>query len=142
MISSRSGGATGTRKAFDLFLVWRWYSREIEADLLRYYRLDIRDWFHGELDSRRVLALLDGLPDESMFKTWAIRGGDWSEQQYIAARLVNEMALARADGKGYMPVLLKSPYQRAEDDAEDAWRREKHLDTLRELEGGDHGDHS
>jgi hypothetical protein len=39
------------------------FSREIESDLLRFYRLDIRDWFTGDMDSRRLIALLDGLPD-------------------------------------------------------------------------------
>lgn len=110
------------------------FSREIEADLLRFYRLDIRDWFTGDLDSRRLIALLDGLPDESSFKTWAIRGGDWSDDQYVQARLVNEMALSRADGKGYMPSMLKSPMQIAQETAEDEYRSKRHHDTLRELQ--------
>ncbi len=93
------------------------------------------------MDSRRFLALLDGLPDESMLKTWAVRRGDWSEAQYIAARTVNELALARADGKGYMPELVRSPAQIADDEATDAYRRAKHSENLRQLEGDDCGDH-
>jgi hypothetical protein len=87
------------------------------------------------MDSRRLIALLDGLPDESAFKTWAVRGGDWSEDQYVNARLVNEMALSRADGKGYMPSMLKSPMQIAEEDSADEYRLKRHQDTLRELRG-------
>ncbi len=138
-MSSRSGGRTGRTgeipKAFDAFRIWLLCSREIESDLLRFYSLDVRDWFSGVMDSRRLFSLLDGLPDESMFKTWAIRGGDWTDDQYVAARLVNEVALSRADGKGYTPDLLKSPMQIANEDAAEQYRTKRHRDTLRELRG-------
>lgn len=141
MISSRSGGAAGsaaeTPKATEAFYAWRWFCREIEADLQRYYRLDIREWYSGATDSRRLLALLDGLPEESNFKTWAVRQGDWTEAQYVAARTVNEIALSRADGKGYMPELVRSPLQMADDQATDEYRRAKHSENLRQLEGDD-----
>jgi hypothetical protein len=111
------------------------FSREIEADLLRFYRVDVRDWFSGVMDSRLLISLLDGLPDESSFKTWAVRAGDWTEDQYVAARLVNEVALSRADGKGYVPSMLKSPMQIVAENAEDEYRSKRHNDALRELRG-------
>jgi len=139
MTSSRSGGRTGRPgeipKASDAFALWCVFSREIESDLLRFYRLDIRDWFTGDMDSRRLIALLDGLPDKSMFKTWAVRGGDWSDQQYVQARLVNEVALSRADGKGYVPAMLKSPMQTFVENSEDEYRNRRHADALNELRG-------
>lgn len=126
----------------DAFLIWRWFSREIEADFLRFYRVDVRDWYSGAMDSRRFLTLLDGLPDESAFKTWAERRGDWTEDQYVAARQVNETALSRADGKGYMPQLVKSPRQMADDQAEASYRSRRHNENLRQLRGeGGSGDH-
>lgn len=140
MTSSRSGagiGSAATPKVTDAFLIWRWFAREIEADLLRYYNVDVRDWFTEVMDSRRLLTLLDGLPDESSFKTWAIRGGDWTADQYVQARLVNELALARADGKGYTPNLLKSPMQIAGDRAESDYRAKRHSENLKQLRGGD-----
>lgn len=140
MTSSRSGagiGSAATPKVTDAFLIWRWFAREIEADLLRYYRIDIRDWFTGDMDSRRLLSLLDGLPDESTFKTWAVRGGDWTSAQYVQARMVNELALARADGKGYSPNLVKSPVQIADEQAETDYRGRRHAETLQQLQGGD-----
>lgn len=140
MTSSASGGGIGsaakTPKAADAFKVWRWFSREIEADFFRFYRLDVRDWFRGAMDSRRFLTLVDGLPAESLYKTWAHRGGDWTEQQYITARQMNETALGRADGKGYQPQLVKSPFQLAADEAEDAYRQMRHDENLRQLRGG------
>lgn len=140
MTSSRSGAGIGsaeTPKVTDAFLIWRWFAREIEADLLRFYRVDVRDWFTEKMDSRRLLALLDGLPDESSFKTWAVRGGDWTAEQYVQARLVNEVALSRADGKGYTPNLLKSPMQIAGDRAADQYRAKRHAENLQQLKGGD-----
>jgi len=87
------------------------------------------------MDSGRFLRLAEGLPDESLFKTWAYRGGDWTADQYIAARTVNEIALSRADGKGYMPRMIRSPLQLAEDDATDQYRSERYEQTVRELRG-------
>lgn len=87
------------------------------------------------MSSNQFLNLVDGLPDASLFKTWAVRGGDWTENQYIQARLINEVALSRADGKGYMPNILKSPAQIADDEAVDAYRRRRHTETLKELMG-------
>lgn len=139
MTSSRSGGRTGRPgeipKAFDAFKLWRLFSRELEADFQRFYHLDIREWYTGAMDSRRFLALVDGLPAESNFSRWAIRRGDWTEDQYITARGVNETALARADGKGYNPQLVKSPLQLDADAAEDAYRRRRHDETMRQLKG-------
>jgi hypothetical protein len=37
-----------------------------------------------------------GLPDDSETKK-AMREGDWTEQQYLLARLINELAYFRAD---------------------------------------------
>jgi len=104
----------------------------------------VRDWFVGRVTSRRFLTLIDGLPDESLFKTWAVRGGDWTQAQYITARLVNEVALSRADGKGYHPELIRSPTQMAAEQAEDEWRRRRHRENLNELtndEEDTRGDH-
>lgn len=81
--------------------------------------------FLGEdngVTSRRVHALLWHLPDESETKT-AVREGDWTEAQYVQARIANELMLSRADfvvahGGKSDPKLLLSPKQRAEEEAE------------------------
>jgi hypothetical protein len=147
MTSTPSGEGTGsnqTPKVADAFFIWCVYCREIESDLLRFYNVDIRDWYRGDMDSRRLLTLLDGLPNDSSFKLWAVRGGDWTEAEYVQARLVNEVALSRADGKGYMPELLRSPMQVAHDNAADEYRNRRHQDALRELCGEEQpsGNHS
>lgn len=55
---------------------WKLFAREIECDLSIYHRLDIGDWHEGRVSSRKVLTLLDGLPNDCWYKI--------SVQQYIA----------------------------------------------------------
>ncbi len=52
----------------EVFDRWRFYAREIEADLgLR--GIDIADWHRGAMSSRRLIVLTDGLPvEDSWFR--------------------------------------------------------------------------
>lgn len=137
-MNTRSGARTGSSripKVADAVAAWRWYSRELDADFARFYHRDIRDWYVGDMSSRQFLNLIDGLPEHSLFKTWAVRGGDWTENQYLQARLINEVALSRADGKGYAPHLVKSPMEYAAEQATETYRRNRHDETLKALRG-------
>ena len=87
------------------------------------------------MDSDEFLMLVDGLPAESLFKTWCERGGDWTDDQYVAARTANELALSRADGKGYMPDLLESPAQLQAELDRDIEMAAKRRQGLAELHG-------
>ena len=85
------------------------------------------------MDSDELLMLIDGLPDISLYKTWCERGGDWTDDQYVAARTANELALSRADGRGYKPELIQSPAQlQAEQEQQilSTRRRSQGLDEL------------
>lgn len=86
------------------------------------------------MSSRELLEILEFLPATSAFKT-ATRRGDWSDEQYLQARLVNEVALSRADNSGYMPELALSPLERHAEQAVDEFRTTKHKDTLAQLQG-------
>lgn len=55
---------------------WKLFAREIECDLSLYHHRDIGDWHEGRLSSRKLLNLLDGLPNDCWYKL--------SVQQYIA----------------------------------------------------------
>lgn len=96
--------------------MWRLWPTQIEYDLSRYHRLDIGLWHQGRMSSRRLLALIKHLPDESATKT-AAREGDWSDDRYLSAATVNEIRLMRADlagifaGGGDEPQLFRSPAQ-------------------------------
>lgn len=73
----------------------RQFPREIEADLL-IRGIDIFDWHRGEMSSRRLITLIETLPPDSTY--WRERrDGDWSEQEYINATILNELRLLRAD---------------------------------------------
>lgn len=85
-----------------LYLLKR-YPKEIESDLLP--GIDIADWHRGtrdefgmlKLSSRRLLVLLDKLPEESEYKKWSERQGDWSVTQKILQTIANESGLLRND---------------------------------------------
>lgn len=88
-----------TRKVKEAVEIWRRWPSEIEVDLLNLPApVDIADWLQGtrdehgrlKLSSRRLLLILEkGLPDTSQFKTWALRGGDWTPDQDVAGRTHN-----------------------------------------------------
>jgi hypothetical protein len=92
-------------------------------------KADIHDWHRGtrdafgalKLSSRRLIVLIDNLPDDSAYKT-ALRGGYWSESQLIAAQTHNELAFLRSsyyavnggeDG-AYEPFQFIDPIDRVE----------------------------
>lgn len=98
----------------------RQFPREIEADLL-FKGIDIGDWHRGTMSSRRLLVLIDALPEDGAY--WKERrDGDWSPAQYVQAALVNELRLLRADQaaihtESKMDVhLMESPSQRKEEE--------------------------
>lgn len=90
-----------TRKVRAALEIWRRWPTEIEFDLLNLPSpVDIADWLQGtrdehgrlKLSSRRLLLILEKLPDTSEFKTWALRKGDWTRDEEIAAKTHNEVA--------------------------------------------------
>lgn len=87
------------------------------------------------MTSRELLVLLDGLPERSEFKTWAFRGGDWSQEQHVQARIANQLALSRADGRDYEPDLILSPYEMAREQEHDHWQISRHDEVLAQLRG-------
>lgn len=109
------------------------FPEEIETDLLE-RGLDIHDWWnqtvnddgHRVLSSRRVLAVLKHLPDDSTFKV-AYRE-DWSQERYIQVAILNELRIMRSDNavlQGRDPIdhqIVKSPPQQLADQ-EDADHR-------------------
>lgn len=97
----------------------RAFPTEIEADLSLHHGFDIADWWTGKTSSRWVWVRVTHLPDDSATKK-AMREGDWTEGQYITARLVNELAFFRADHAAVhaqhkmRPDPIQSPAQRRE----------------------------
>lgn len=67
------------------------------------------------MSSRRLLTLLQHLPDDSAFKR-ATREGDWTFDEYIRAGIVNEIRLLRVDqaainGQKMEAEFIESPAQ-------------------------------
>lgn len=86
----------------------------------------------ADKDGREWLVAADFLPERSAFNT-ALRGGDWSPEEYRQARLINEMATAYAYGRGYEMEL--SPAQEAAEKAHEEWQIDTHGNTLAQLRG-------
>lgn len=56
-----------------MFLRWKVFPREAEADLSLYHHIDIGDWHNGKVSSRKLLTLLDGLTPDSWYKQSAAK---------------------------------------------------------------------
>ena len=91
------------RKVVDAVWLWSRCPEEIESDLLvrgvdigLWHRLTINpDTGAPYLSSRRLLLLLEHLPDDSAVKT-AARGGRWSDWKRMLAEVANEAYRFRA----------------------------------------------
>lgn len=112
----------------------RQFPREIEADLLC-RGIDIHDWHQGKMSSRRLLILIDKIDSDpdSMYSRER-RDGDWSEEEYLRATMVNETRLLRADqaaihAKHKMDIrMVDSPsQQRAQEELNERMRQARAL---------------
>lgn len=81
----------------------RSFPTQIEADLHKYYRLDIADWHRGTVkdgvpvvSSRKLLVLVDGLPEDSEYRTAFERDGNWPVWMQMLKLAANEVSLHRA----------------------------------------------
>lgn len=98
---------------------------EIEADL-SFRDIDL-SWWHRltvdgdgvpRLSSRRLLVLVDQLPESSAYKT-ALREGQWPVWQCMLKTLTNETALHRAGlyaggDNAYVPMVYVDPVESRE----------------------------
>jgi hypothetical protein len=87
-----------------------------------------------EEDGSEVFMSAGFLPAKSALNT-ALRGGDWSAEEYREARVINELASSRADGRGYTPDLVMSPAEIAAEKAHQQWQKDRHDDVLAQLRG-------
>jgi hypothetical protein len=79
---------------------WIAFPRQIESGLRAHFHgANIGQWHRGEMSSRELLVLLDGMPEESEYKR-ALDGypygveRDWTKGEYRQARMVAEAAVA------------------------------------------------
>jgi hypothetical protein len=66
----------------------------VEADLLRFYRVDLLDYYRGTLSARRLRVLIRHLPRESALVR-ALHGdvADWGLAEHLLAGAVDELAV-------------------------------------------------
>lgn len=105
--------------------VWSLWPTEIESGLLG--KADIHDWHRGtryewgglKLSSRRLLVLLDDMPEASKYRSVRERDGNWPEWQQMLKHLTNETSLHRsslyAGGQNeYSATIYLDPIERVE----------------------------
>lgn len=111
--------------------VVREFADQLEGDLQVHANgTDLRDWFRwvfrgeGNLTSRRLYNIIFALPERSETMK-ALREGDWCEEQYILARIANELMFSRADfATAYGGRMEPKPFQSPRQLAEEAEERE------------------
>ncbi|HEX6468495.1 MAG TPA: hypothetical protein VF069_05315 [Streptosporangiaceae bacterium] len=70
------------------------HAEAIEADLLRYYGVDILDYHRGLLSARRLRVLVQHLPRDAALVR-AVRGeaADWGPTEHLLAVAADELAI-------------------------------------------------
>lgn len=108
--------------------MWRCHPAAVEAELLD-RGVDIMDWHHGVMSSRRLLVLLEHPKSVDSPYPRALRDGQWPEWMQMLKELHKELALYRASWyvgrKGeYKPRVFLDPVERVEVavDADEAQR--------------------
>lgn len=91
---------TAAPKADEVITYLRYFPEEIEADLQRYYGIDIGDWWREEISSRRLLVLIEQLPGESATFRARNIGDRWNETQHILAYIADQITFARREAQG------------------------------------------
>jgi hypothetical protein len=65
----------------------------VEADLLRYYGVDLLDYHRGTLSARRVRVLIEHLPrDAALVRELHGETADWGLTEHLLAAAVDELA--------------------------------------------------
>ena len=103
-------------KIVEALAVWSRWPHEVEASLLTQYgpEFNIKHWHRLTLDtegcpvlsSRLMLVLLEGLNEDSWFKTVAERDGDWTEAMRIAADTYAEVTNVAVEVSKVVGVLV------------------------------------
>lgn len=136
-----------TRKVLHALEIWRRWPEEIEADLdASPAPFSIADWLQGtrdahgrlKLSSRKLLVFLKHSSDDSEFKTYALRDGDWSIDRVIAKETHKELARLRSgflaskgvEGDDVMWTPFETPHEMRDRIAEDTFSTDDERDDF------------
>lgn len=121
--------------------LWRQHPTKIESDIERFYpRWSIEDWHQGRMTSRKFLALVTELPDDSAFKI-ATSWSGWSLSTTLLAKIHEEFALYRsskyAGGEhAYNPMVYVPPKEQERQALQEAVEAEHEQQSRNELLDG------
>lgn len=97
--------------------------------MLRFYNLDIGDWWRGDLSSRRVLLLLEQLPEDSSFFRARYTGDRWTETQHLLAFIADQITFMRREAQGEESTWSPKQFPRP-NDAENRAEKQEVMDTV------------
>ncbi|MGH3439978.1 MAG: hypothetical protein ACRDRN_26485 [Sciscionella sp.] len=91
----------------------RYFPEEVEAGLASYPGRDVAQWWRGEMSSRLLLVLIEGLPPDSAYQRARWTGDRWDERTHILAYIADNAAFARREQQGedstWSPTSLPRP---------------------------------
>lgn len=87
--------------------------------MLRFYGIDIGDWWRGDLSSRRLLALVDSLPEDSATFRARNTGDRWTETQHMLAYLIDQVTFTRREAQSSESTWSPKPFPRPDDGEEE-----------------------
>lgn len=71
------------------------HGEAVEADLVRYYGVDLLDYYRGRLSARRLRVLLQHLPrDSALVRALHGEAAEWGLSEHLLAAAVDELAVA------------------------------------------------
>ncbi|MEU5642125.1 hypothetical protein [Streptomyces milbemycinicus] len=71
------------------------HAEALEADLLRYYGVDLLDWHRETLSSRRLSVLVRHLPPDSAFvRAREGEAAEWGLTDHLLAAVIDHLAIA------------------------------------------------
>lgn len=114
-----------------LLRLLRAHAGAVEADLLRFYGVDLLDFWRGRLSPRRLAVLVRGIPAGQGAATRSLDGPEVTPERWILSDVWRWLVQVHGDGHkdpGPHPILV--PPSDDEDDgvsdaALDAWERRK-----------------
>lgn len=123
--------AEGARagKLIGLSALLREQRNAIEADLHRYYGIDLLDFYRGRISLRKLAVLVEGLPAEAtVYRNLQPEAAGWDIHTYLLAGILdalNDANWQRAEGKAHnRPERVPRPYDIAVNNAKQRRRDE------------------
>ena len=116
----------------------------LEADLLRYFQVDLLDLYRGRLSLRRLRVLINALPPDAAIYRRNDEHGGWTVTDHLLATVIDALGAVgyyslvgpHVDPKRLRSVKPPQRMHRPGDEARKRRRRQATSDDLKQIFGG------